>query len=48
MFEGGTHMLVFCDRVSEYLNRVGLVGRMYLDIEKAFDKCPDLGFLKNP
>lgn len=41
-------MLVFCGRVSEHLNRVGLVDRVYLDFEKAFDRCPDLGFLKKP
>lgn len=41
-------MLAFCGRVSKHLNRVGLVDRVYLDFEKAFDMCPDLVFLKNP
>lgn len=40
--------LAFCGRVSEHFTRVGLVDRMYLDFEKSFDKCPDLGFSKIP
>lgn len=38
-------MLVFCRRAREHLSKTDVVER-YWDFAKAFDKCPDLSFLK--